>query len=156
MKPIINKKASFNYNLLEKFEAGVALTGGEIKQIRAGKISLADSYVLVKRGEAFLVSAHIDPYEKATYSSDDPRRDRKLLLNRKEIDYLIGKLAGSNLTLVPTKLFFKHNYAKIEIALASGKKRYDKREAIKRKEAQREAQRLVRADKLKYQKESAR
>ncbi len=156
MKPIVNKKASYNYNLLEKFEAGIVLTGSEIKQIRAGKISLADSYVLIKQGEAFLVSAHINPYEKAAYSASEPKRDRKLLLSKREIDYLVGKLAGSNLTLVPTRLYFKRNYAKIEIALAGGKKKHDKRETIKRKEAKREAQKLLRSDKLKYQEENAR
>ncbi len=112
--------------------------------------------MLIKKGEAYLVNAHINPYEKAAYSASEPTRDRKLLLSRKEIDYLVGRLAGSYLTLVPTKLYFKRNYAKIEIALASGKKKYDKREVIKRKEAQREARKLLRSDKLKYQEERAR
>lgn len=155
MKPIINRKARFNYHILEKIEAGVVLTGDEIKQVRAGKISLADSYVLVKEGEAYLVSAHIAAYEKASYTTDSSRRDRKLLLNKKEIDYLVGKLAGSNLTLVPTRLYFKRNYAKIEVALAQGKKKYDKREAIKRKEEKKEAVKFLRSDKLRYQRETA-
>jgi SsrA-binding protein len=156
MRPIVNKKAPFNYHLLDKIEAGVMLTGGEIKQIRAGKISLADSYVFINKGEAFLVNAYINPYEKATDSLTDPRRSRKLLLNKKEIDFLVGKLSGSNLTVVPTKLYFKRNYAKIEIALAVGKKKHDKREAIKQKEAKKEAARFLRSDKLRYQKEKVR
>jgi SsrA-binding protein len=155
MKQIFNRKAGYNYNLLEKLEAGVVLTGNEIKQVRAGKAALNDSYVLIRDGEPFLINAHIATYEKAAEKTTDTRRERKLLLNKKEIDYLIGKLAGSNLTLVPTRLYFKRNYAKIEVALAQGKKKYDKREAIKRKEAKREAQRLLRSDKLRFQEERA-
>jgi len=147
MKPIINRKARFNYNILEKIEAGAVFTGDEIKQVRAGRISLADSYVLVKEGEAYLVNAHIAAYEKASYTTDNSRRDRKLLLNKKEIDYLVGKLAGSNLTLVPTRLYFKRNYAKIEVALAAGKKKYDKRETIKKREQEREARAILRGAK---------
>ncbi|HEX7456151.1 MAG TPA: SsrA-binding protein SmpB [Candidatus Nanoarchaeia archaeon] len=149
MKPIINRKASYNFHLLERFEAGVALTGNEIKQIRAGKVALGEAYVLIKEGEAFLVNAHIAPYEKGAYPDQESRRDRKLLMKKKEIDYLIGKLAGSNLTIVPTRLYFRRNYAKIEIALAVGKKKYDKREAIRKKEQQREAQAALREVKLK-------
>ena len=154
-KPILNKKASFNYNLLDKFEAGIVLTGNEIKQVRAGKASLADSYVVVRDGEAFLINAYVAPYEKAAETSADPRQSRKLLLNSREINFLIGKLAGSNLTIVPTRLYFRRNYAKIQIALAVGKKKYDKREAIKKKEEKREAERFLRSDKLSYQKEKA-
>ena len=154
MKSIINKKASFNYSLLDKFEAGIVLTGNEIKQVRAGKASLADSYVVVRDGEAFLINAYVAPYEKAAETSDDPRQSRKLLLNSRETAFLIGKLAGSNLTIVPTKLYFRRNYAKIQIALAVGKKKYDKREAIKKREEQREAQKLLRRAKLEAQKQS--
>ena len=153
-KPILNKKASFNYNLLETFEAGIVLTGNEIKQVRAGKASLTDSYVVVREGEAFLLNAYVAPYEKAAEPAADPRQSRKLLLNRREIDFLIGKLAGSNLTIVPTKLYFRRNYAKIQIALAVGKKKYDKRETIKKREEQRESQGLLRKAKLEAQKQS--
>src|SRR3990172_1019778 len=144
MKSVLNKKASFNYNLLENFEAGVVLTGSEIKQIRAGKVSLEEAFVTIRNGEAFLVNAHIAPYEKAAVESGEPRRSRKLLLRKKEIDYLLGKLAGSNLVVIPTKLYFRRGFAKLQIALAYGKKKYDKREAIKRKEAQREAEKILR------------
>jgi len=147
MKQIINKKAAFNFHLLEKIEAGVVLTGNEIKSVRAGKVSLADSFALVRDREAVLVNAHIAPYEKGASVPTDPKRDRKLLLRKKEVGYLIGRLAGSNLSLVPTRLYFKHNYAKIEIALARGKKKYDKRAAIKQKEQEREAQAILRAEK---------
>ncbi|MEX0622061.1 MAG: SsrA-binding protein SmpB [Candidatus Woykebacteria bacterium] len=153
MKPIVNKKAGFNYELLEKIEAGIVLTGDEIKQVRAGKISLDEAYVLLRGGEAFLTNAHIAAYEKGALADTDSRRSRKLLLNKKEIDYLAGKLAGTNLTIVPTRLYFMRNYAKIQIALARGKKKYDKREAIKRREEEKEAQKFLRSDKLKYQRE---
>jgi SsrA-binding protein len=149
MKQIVNKKASFNFHLLEKLEAGIVLTGDEIKSVRVGKVSFTDAFVLIKDGEAFLVNAHIAPYEKGVAAFTDPKRDRKLLLQKREVDYLIGRLAGSNLSLVPTRLYFKHNYAKIEIALARSKKKYDKREAIKKKEQEREAAALLRQEKLK-------
>jgi SsrA-binding protein len=154
MKQIFNKKAAFNFLLLEKIEAGIILTGNEIKSVRAGKVSLVDSFVLIRDGEAVLVNAHIAPYEKGSSAAADPKRDRKLLLQKKEIDYLIGKLAGSNLSLVPTRLYFKHNYAKIEVALARGKKTYDKRATIKQKEQEREAQAILREEKLRSQKET--
>lgn len=153
MKPIINKKASFKFNIIEKFEAGVVLTGNEIKSVRAGKISLDESYVLIHGGEAVLLHAHIAPYEKGTSAPTDPKRDRRLLLNKKELNYLTGKLSGSNLTLIPTRLYFKRNYAKIEVALATGKKKYDKREAIKRREQEKEARAALRKEKLKAQKQ---
>jgi len=154
MKPIVNKKASFNYHLLDKLEAGITLSGNEIKAVRAGKVALDDSFVTVRNGEAILANAYIAPYEKAAFERADPRRDRKLLLHKKEIDYLIGKLSGSNLTIVPARLYFKRNYAKLEVALAAGKKKYDKRSAIKKKEQEREAQAVLREEKLKAQKEA--
>jgi SsrA-binding protein len=154
MKPIINKKASFNYQFLERLEAGVTLSGNEIKSVRAGKLSLDDSFVTVRNGEAVLVNAYIAPYEKGGDQLADPRQSRKLLLHKKEIDYLIGKLAGSNLTIVPTKLYFRRNYAKLEVALAAGKKKYDKRAAIKKREQEREAEAVLREEKLKSQKEA--
>ena len=154
MKPIINKKASFNYFFLEKLEAGLTLSGNEIKAVRAGNISLDDSFVAVRDGEATLVNAYIAPYEKGGDQQTDSRRSRKLLLHKKEIDYLLGKLSGANLTVVPTKLYFERNYAKLEIALARGKKQYDKRATIKKREQEREAQATLREAKLKAQKEA--
>ena len=156
MKQILNKKASYNYNLLEKFEAGIVLSGNEIKELRNGRVSLNDAYVVIREGEAYLINAHISLYEKGTSIASDTRRSRKLLLKKKEIEYLAGKLAGSNLTLVPTRLYFRRGFAKIEIALAVGKKKYDKREAIKRREAEKEAQKLLRSEKLAYQKTDSR
>jgi len=156
MKQILNKKASYNYNLLEKFEAGIVLSGNEIKELRNGRVSLNDAYVVIREGEAYLINAHISLYEKGTSIASDTRRSRKLLLKKKEIEYLAGKLAGSNLTLVPTRLYFRRGFAKIELALAQGKKKYDKREAIKRREAEKEAQKLLRSEKLAYQKTDSR
>jgi len=156
VKSINNKKAAHNYILLEKFEAGIVLTGNEIKQIRAGNISLDEAYVLVRDGEAYLINAHIATYSKAADKSDDTRRERKLLLNKKEIGYLIGKMSGSNLTLVPSRLYFVRNYAKIEVALAQGKKKADKREAMKKKDEERDAQKFLRSNKLNYQDETRR
>ena len=154
MKTILNKKAAFNYNLFDKFEAGIVLTGNEIKQVRAGKISLSDSYVVILDGEAYLLNTYIAPYEKAAEPTSDPRKSRKLLLNKGEIDFFIGKLSGSDLTIVPTKLYFRRNYAKIEIALAQGKKKFDKREAMKKKDEIRETQKFLRGGKLSSQDET--
>lgn len=156
MKSIINRKASHKYIFLEKFEAGIVLTGNEIKQIRAGNISLDEAYVLIRDAEAYLINAHISTYSKAADKSEDTRRERKLLMKKKEIEYLIGKMSGSNLTLVPSRLYFVRNYAKIEVALAKGKKKADKREAMKKKDEIREAQKFLRSDKLNYQDETRR
>jgi SsrA-binding protein len=153
MKQIFNRKATFNYLLNEKFEAGISLTGEEIKAVRENKVDFTDSHALIRGGEAVLVSAYIGPYEKANASSD-ARRDRKLLLHKREIEYLAGKLSGANLVVVPTRLYFKRNYAKIEIALASPKKKYDKREALKRKDLQRDAEATLRDEKLEHQKDA--
>jgi SsrA-binding protein len=109
---------------------------------------------LIHDREATLINAHIAHYEKGRTSTDDPKKDRKLLLHKKEIDYLVGKLAGTNLVLIPVRLHFRRNYAKIELALAAGKKKYDKREAIKRRETEREAENLLRSEKLKAQEQS--
>lgn len=148
MKALVNKKARFNYIFLEKFEAGITLTGDEIKAVRGGGVSFVDSYVTIKDGEAFLVNTHIGAYEKGT-SGADTRRDRKLLLHKREIEYLLGKLAGSNLTLVPSRLYFRRGYAKIEIALARGKRSVDKREVLKKRAIERDVQAQLRSDKLK-------
>jgi SsrA-binding protein len=134
-----NRKASFNYDLLETFEAGIALQGSEVKSIRDGRISLKESYAEVKNGEVFLISAHIRPYEAANRFNHDPRRDRKLLLHRREIKRLTGKIKEKGLTLVPTKVLLNdQGRVKVEIALAKGKKTYQKREAIKARDVERE------------------
>ncbi len=134
-----NKKANFNYELLEKFEAGISLRGTEVKSIRQGKVSLKESYAEIKGGEAFLVNCHISTYESASYFNHDPRRERKLLLHRHEIKRLTGKIQEKGLTLVPTKVFFNDKgKVKIEVALAKGKRAYQKREAIRERDRDRE------------------
>jgi SsrA-binding protein len=132
-----NKKAYHNYFIGDSVEAGIALTGSEIKSVRAGRVSLGDAYVRPEKGEMWLYNAHIARYEASSYMSHEPTRPRKLLLHRKEILNLTGKVAEKGLTLVATKLYIKGNIAKVEIALAKGKKLYDKREAINRRETDR-------------------
>jgi SsrA-binding protein len=135
----LNRTASFNYDLLETFEAGIALQGSEVKSIRDGRISLKESYAEVKNGEVFLISAHISPYDAANRFNHDPKRDRKLLLHRREIKRLTGKIKEKGLTLVPTKVLLNdQGRVKVEIALAKGKKTYQKREAIKARDVERE------------------
>jgi len=135
----LNRTASFNYDLLETFEAGIALQGSEVKSIRDGRISLKESYAEVKNGEVFLISAHISPYEAANRFGHDPKRDRKLLLHRREIKRLTGKIKEKGLTLVPIKVLLNdQGRVKVEIALAKGKKTYQKREAIKTRDVERE------------------
>ncbi|MBT3182486.1 MAG: SsrA-binding protein SmpB [Deltaproteobacteria bacterium] len=129
-----NKKAFFQYHIDEKFEAGVVLRGSEVKSLRDGKGSLADAYAIIKSGEIYLIHAHIAQYAPATYLNHEPRRERKLLLHAKEIGKLEGRLKQSGLTLIPTMLYFKRGKVKVELALASGKKQFDKRDAIKKRE----------------------
>lgn len=138
-----NRKAYHNYHILESVEAGIALTGTEIKSIRDGKISLSDAYVRPDKGEMWLLNAHIARYDAGSYMSHEPTRPRKLLLHRKEIAGLESKLAEKGLTLVPTKVYLKDSLAKIEISLGKGKKLYDKRESIARRDSDREIQRTV-------------
>jgi len=134
-----NKKASFNYELLEKFEAGISLRGTEVKSIRQGKVSLKESYAEIKKGEVFLVNCHISPYESASWFNHDPTRERKLLLHRREIKRLTGKIQEKGLTLIPTKVFFNDKgKVKIEVALAKGKRAYQKREVIRERDRDRE------------------
>ncbi|MDO8643435.1 MAG: SsrA-binding protein SmpB, partial [bacterium] len=130
---VSNRKAGFLYHLLEKFEAGLVLTGSEVKSLRDGKGNLVDSYVIFKGGEIFLLKAHISPYPAANRMNHEPTRSRKLLLHAKEIERLIGKMKEKGLTLIPTKIYFKGGRAKVEIALAQGKKLHDKRESLKKK-----------------------
>ena len=140
-----NRKAYHNYYVGDSIEAGIALTGSEIKSVRSGRVSLGDAYVKPDGGELWLVNAHIARYEASSYMGHEPTRPRKLLLHRKEINNLAGKVAEKGLTLVATRVYIKGNIAKVEIALAKGKKLYDKREAISRREVERELARAVKS-----------
>ena len=140
----LNRKASFNYFFEDLLEAGIVLKGSEIKSIREGKVNIADSYAVEKDGELILINSHIASYKQASYSNHNPTDERKLLLNKREINKLIGKMQRDGLTIVPTKMYFKKGKAKIEIAVAKGKKQYDKRQAIKRKDWNRDKARYFR------------
>jgi len=141
-----NRKAGFEYFLLERFEAGLSLQGSEIKSIRAGQISIVESYVDIENGQnAFLVEAHIAPYEQANRFNHDPKRKRRLLLHKKQIRELWDAVRLKGMTIVPTRVYLKDGRAKIEIALARGKKLYDKRETIAKRDAEREAKREAHA-----------
>lgn len=133
-----NKKALHDYFILQKFEAGIELTGTEVKSLRDGRANLKDSYVLFKRGEAFLFGAHISPYTHGNRENHEPERTRRLLLHRREIDKLEAQVVEKGLTVVPLRLYFKGNRVKTEVAVVRGKKQYDKRETEKRREADRE------------------
>tara|TARA_Y100000590_G_scaffold449116_1_gene586744 strand:- start:337 stop:807 length:471 start_codon:yes stop_codon:yes gene_type:complete len=140
----VNRKARFNYFLNELLEAGIVLKGSEIKSIRAGKVNIAESYAIEKNGEIFLINSHIPIYKEASYSNHDPTGERKLLLTKKEINKLIGKVNIEGLSLIPTKMYFKKGKAKIEIAVAKGKKHYDKRHTKKTRDWNREKARYFR------------
>ncbi len=139
-----NRPASYRYNLLERFECGIVLTGTEIKSVREGQVQLKDSYAAVRDGEVWLYDMYIAPYGPAARDNHDPERPRKLLLHRDEIDRLVGKTRERGLTLVPTRVYFKGSRAKVEIALARGKDVYDKRESIRNREMARDMQRELR------------
>ena len=134
----LNRKASFNYYFLELIEAGIVLKGSEIKSLREGKGSISDSYAIDKNGEIFLINSHIPLYKQSSYNNHNPKEDRKLLFNKKEINKLIGRINQEGLTLIPTKMYFVKGKAKINIAVAKGKKLYDKRLVKKKKDWQRE------------------
>ena len=140
----LNRKAGFNYFFNELIEAGIVLKGSEIKSVRSGKINIADSYAVEKNGEIFLINSHIPIYKQASYSNHNPYSERKLLLNRKEIKKLIGSINEDGFTLIPTKMYFKKGKAKIEIAIAKGKKHYDKRHTKKTRDWNREKSRYFR------------
>ena len=140
----LNRKASFNYFLIDFFEAGLVLRGSEIKSVRNGKVSIADSYGIEKNGEIYLLNSHIPVYKEASYSNHNPYAERKLLLNRREINKLIGKMNQEGLTLVPTKMYFKKGKAKIEIAVGKGKKNFDKRQTKKTRDWNRDKARYFR------------
>jgi SsrA-binding protein len=143
-----NRKAYHNYHIGDSVEAGIALTGTEIKSIREGRISLGDAYVRPEAGELWLLNAHIARYEAGSYLSHEPTRPRKLLLHRKQIDSLASQVAEKGLTLVPVRLYLKDSLAKVALALAKGKKLYDKRETIARREVERELGRATKRQRL--------
>ena len=139
-----NKKAYHNYHLLDKWECGIALNGGEVKSLRAGGASFTDAFAHVDKGEIFLYNLYINPYEQASYLNEKPDRPRKLLMHAKEIERINGHLTKGGLTLVPTKIYFnKKGWAKVEIAVGQGKKLYDKREDIKTRDIKREIGRSI-------------
>ena len=140
----LNRKASFNYFFEDLLEAGIVLKGSEIKSIRDGKINIADAYAVEKKGEIVLINSHISPYKQASYSNHNPIEERKLLLNKKEINKLIGKMQREGFTIVPTKMYFKKGRAKIELAIAKGKKQFDKRVVKKNREWGRDKARYIR------------
>ena len=139
-----NRKARFNYFFEEFYEAGIALKGSEVKSLRDGKANISESYAFDHHGEMYLVNSHIPSYKESSYNNHDPRRSRKLLLNKKEINKLIGRVNREGFTLVPTKLYFKKGKAKVEIAVAKGKKQYDKRHVKKKRDWNREKSRYFR------------
>ena len=124
----INRKARFNYFFSEFFEAGIVLKGSEVKSLRSGKANISESYAFDSNGEIFLINSHIPSYKESSYNNHNPKRNRKLLLNKREINKLIGKINTGGVTLIPTKLYFRKGKAKVEIAVAKGKKQYDKRQ----------------------------
>ena len=139
-----NRKARHNYFLTDTYEAGIALKGSEIKSIRAGQISIKEAYVQIENQEAWLVNAHIAPYEQASYLGHEPRRKRKLLLHRREIEHLWDDVRKKGLTIIPTRVYLKNGRAKIEIAVGRGKKQFDKRHEIAKRDAQRDMDRNLR------------
>ena len=139
----LNRKASFNYSFHEFYEAGIALKGSEVKSLRDGKASIADAYAIDINGEIFLINSHIPLYRQSSYNNHNPKGERKLLLNKKEINKLIGRINQDGLTLVPTKLYFLKGKVKVEIAVAKGKKLYDKRQVKKSRDWDREKARLL-------------
>ena len=139
----LNRKASFNYSFLEMFEAGISLKGSEVKSLRDGKGSIADSYAIDSNGELFLINSHIPLYKQSSYNNHDPKADRKLLLKRREINKLMGRINQDGLTIIPTKMYFIKGKVKVEIAVAKGKKLYDKRQVKKTRDWNREKARLL-------------
>ena len=137
----VNRKARYEYSVVQTYEAGIVLQGTEVKALRQGKANIVDSYAMLRAGEVWLIALHISPYEQGNINNHEPTRDRKLLLKKSEIRKLIGKTKEKGLTLVPLRLYFKKGKVKVEIALAKGKKVYDKREAITKRDQQRDQER---------------
>ena len=142
---IENRRARFEYEWLEQFEAGIALTGTEIKSIRTGQISIAEAYARIRNGELWLLSMYVPPYKEGSFSNVDPNRPRKLLVHRKELDRLAGRVSEKGLTLIPVRLYFKRGMVKVSIALARGKKIWDKRKTEKDRDVEREMARATRS-----------
>ena len=138
-----NRRARFDYHIEETLEAGLVLLGSEVKSLRAGKANLKDAYARLQKGELFLMKAHIAPYEQANRQNHEPERERKLLLNRREIHRLQGKVRERGFTLIPLEIYFRKGRAKLTLALARGKRRFDKREAIAKRETERRLRRVV-------------
>jgi SsrA-binding protein len=136
----LNRKASYDYELIERFEAGLALLGTEVKSAREGKVNLKDSYAAPRGGELYLLQCHINPYSHGTHENHDPLRPRKLLLHKRELKKLVGKITERGLTLVPTRLYFKGGRLKVEIALARGKKHHDRRAAARERDVKRDVE----------------
>ena len=139
-----NRKAHYNYFFKEFFEAGIVLYGSEVKSLRDSKVNISESYAFDNKGEIYLVNSHIPSYKESSYNNHDPKRNRKLLLNKKEINKLIGRINREGFTLIPTKIYFKKGKAKVEIAVAKGKKHYDKRQSLKKRDWNREKARFFR------------
>ena len=140
----INRKARFNYFFSEFFEAGIVLKGSEVKSLREGKANISESYAFDSNGEIYLINAHIPSYKESSYNNHNPKRNRKLLLNKREVNKLLGRINREGFTLIPTKLYFKKGKAKVEIAVAKGKKQYDKRQIKKKRDWNREKSRYFR------------
>ncbi len=138
-----NKKARHDYHIEDTIEAGIVLTGSEIKSVRAGQVNLRDSYATVRNGELWLLNAHISPYKQATHENHEPKRERKLLVHRREINRLTGKLYEKGLTLVPLRMYLRDSWAKVELGLARGKKMYDKRQTLREKDDRRRIDRAL-------------
>lgn len=138
-----NRKARHDYHIEDTLEAGLVLTGSEIKSIRAGQVNLRESYASLRGDEMWLINAHIAPYKQASYDNHEPRRDRKLLLHRREINRLTGKLQEKGLTLVPLKIYLKDSRAKVELGVARGKKFYDKRQSLRERDDRRQMDRAM-------------
>ena len=138
----LNRKASFNYYFTELYESGIALKGSEVKSLRSGKGSIADSYATDIQGEIYLINSHIPLYKQSSYNNHNPKRERKLLLSRKQINNLIGRINQDGMTIIPTKMYFNNGKAKLEIAVGKGKKLYDKRQVKKKRDWQREKARI--------------
>lgn len=141
---IKNRQARFNYEILDTYEAGIALTGSEVKSLRGGNVQLSDAYGIVKDGEAFLVGVHISPYAFARAGGHEPDRTRRLLLHKKEIERIGARLGKERLTMVPLSLYFKNGKVKVELGIGKGKTKYDKRETIKKRDQKREIDRAIR------------
>ena len=142
-----NKKAFYDYEILEEYETGIVLLGTEVKSARVGQVNLKESHIKIINGEAFLINCHIAPYEQGNINNHDPRRSRKLLLSRRQLNYLSGKVKEQGLTLVPLKVYIKSRRIKVGMALAKGKKLYDKRRALKDKDMQMDVERSFRGSK---------